>query len=138
MNPTGFPLAGRAVLVTRPVDQAGGLASRIAGLGGSPILFPALAIAPPSDAGQLERGIAGLTDYHWLIFVSPTAVEWFWPRLLERYGGWPAGPALAAVGQGSARALHRLGARQVIAPEAGADSESLLAMPAMSRRAPGP
>lgn len=131
MNRAAAPLAGRAILVTRPAGQADGLAARIAELGGQPVLFPALEIAPPSDPRRLSQVIGRLRDYDLIIFVSPTAVERAWPFIRERHGDWPHGFSLAAVGQGSARMLARFGARQVLVPETGADSESLLELDAL-------
>ncbi len=131
MSRSESPLAGRAVLVTRPAEQAEGLANRIAQAGGHPILFPALEIVPPDDVRQLAHALSTLAEYDLLIFISPTAVERAWPFILEHHGGWPAGVALAAVGEGTHRALQRFGARGVLTPELGADSESLLALPGL-------
>ena len=47
------PLAGIGVLVTRPARQAGGFAQKLAALGATPIIFPAIAILPPADPAPL-------------------------------------------------------------------------------------
>lgn len=125
------PLAGQSVLVTRPAEQAPGLATRIEQLGGRAILFPCLAIEPPLNMSTLAHVIGGLRDYDLIIFISPTAVERAWPVILERHGNWPRGFDLAAVGQGTARMLSGFGAQHVRVPEVGADSEHLLALDAM-------
>lgn len=126
------PLAGRGILVTRPAGQAAGLAARVAELGGRPVLFATLAIAAPADPAAFERAIAGLPGYHYAIFVSPTSVERAWPAIVARHGGWPAGVVPAAVGQATARALATVGVEHVLAAASGADSESLLALPAFT------
>lgn len=123
------PLAGVAVLVTRPREQAEGLASAIQGRGGTAIFFPAIEIAPPTDPHVLAERIGRLAEFDFCIFISPTAVDQAWPRILARHGDWPRGHTLAAVGGGTLRSLQRYGARGVLVPEAGADSESLLALP---------
>ncbi|TCJ11951.1 uroporphyrinogen-III synthase [Parasulfuritortus cantonensis] len=128
MDAGGQPLAGRGILVTRPANQAAGLAARLAELGARPVLFPALAIAPPADPGACADALAALPGYDHAIFVSPTSVEMAWPGILAGHGGWPAGVAAGAVGQATARALARLGVGPILAAEAGADSESLLAL----------
>lgn len=129
MAESALPLAGCAILVTRPAEQAEGLAAGILRSGGTPILFPTLAIMPPHDPKALSHSIARLRDFDLIIFVSPTAVERAWPFILERHGDWPEGFLIAAVGQGSVRALRGFGIRQILAPEKEADSEHLLAMP---------
>ena len=122
------PLAGRGILITRPAGQAEGLAGRVAKLGGTPILFPTLAIAPAADPVALSHVVGDLPDFDLAIFISPTSVDQVWPIILERHGGWPQGGKAAAVGQATARALAGYGVRHVLAAEAGADSESLLAL----------
>lgn len=132
MNAGAMPLAGRGILVTRPAEQAEGLAGRIGELGGRPILFPTIEIAAPTDAAALSHGIGGLAAYRLAIFVSPTSVERAWPLILERHGGWPPGVTAGAVGQATARSLARCGVRGVLAATDGADSESLLALPELA------
>lgn len=133
MNLARGDLAGRGVLVTRPVGQAGPLARRIAEAGGRPVLFPTLEIVPPSDPEAFARALARLPACQRAVFVSPTCVAMAWPAILARHGGWPPGVVPAAVGQATARALAELGVTGVrVAPE-GADSEHLLALPEFSR-----
>jgi len=123
-----LPLDGVGILVTRPAGQAEELESRLDALGGNVILFPGLDIEPPSDPAALAHVIGKLRDYDLIIFISPTAVESFWPFIHERFGDWPRGFSLAAVGRGTARALSSYQAHHVLVPEDGADSESLLAL----------
>lgn len=113
------PLQGRRILVTRPREQAAGLASLVAAAGGEPVLFPAIEIEDVAECPALGR----LQEYDLAIFVSPTAVQ----RVVRRLGGWPAALAAAAVGPGTRRALEACGVRGVLAPHTGADSEALLA-----------
>lgn len=121
------PLQGIGILVTRPREQAGGLTDSLCKLGARPVLFPALAILPPRDPVPMQRAIARLDTVHLAIFISPTAAQ----RGLAAVGAWPAGLAVAAVGKGTAMALHELGIKAVLTPESGADSEHLLALPQM-------
>jgi uroporphyrinogen-III synthase len=110
-------LAGRRVLVTRPRELAQGLARRIEGAGGRPVLFPAIEIEPLPQSGPVE-------PYDVVVFVSPTAV-----MQGERWIG--AGAKVLAVGAGTAQEVmrHR---KDVIFPRAGADSEALLALPELA------
>ena len=84
-EPAG-PLAGRGILVTRPARQAGGIARRIAALGGTPVIFPAIVILPPADPAPLARAQASLANYDFAIFVSANAVEYGVPDPAR----WPA------------------------------------------------
>lgn len=115
--------AGRGVVVTRPMELAPGLASAIERRGGRAIVFPAIEILELPAPTALDR----LRDYQLVIFVSPSAVR----VALRATGGWPPGVASAAIGTGTRRELERAGVRDVIAPQAGADSEALLAAPEM-------
>ncbi len=117
-------LAGRGVLVTRPAELAAPLAGRIERAGGRPFVFPALEIEALPRPAALER----LEQFALAIFVSPTAVQ----RALPMAGPWPAGVRVAAVGEGTRRALERAGFREILAPDEGADSEALLAAPQLA------
>jgi uroporphyrinogen-III synthase len=129
MCPTSpLPLADRGILITRPAGQSAALASLVAQNGGRPVLFPVVEIADVADRGALAATIDALDTYDLAIFVSPTAVEKGCGAILARRR-LPARIQVAALGQGSARALQRLGVVGVIAPPDGADSESLLARP---------
>ena len=47
-------LRGLTIVLTRPRDQAGDFAARIEALGGTPVIAPAIAIAPPEDHGSWQ------------------------------------------------------------------------------------
>lgn len=126
---TGGPLAGMGILVTRPRELADGLMRGIADLGGTPLAFPAVDIAPPADPAAFDARIDALPAYGLAIFVSPTAVARALPAILARHGAWPATTRAAAVGQGTARALEGQGVGPVLRAADGADSEHLLALP---------
>ncbi len=127
---SGTALAGKTILVTRPAEQAAGLSQLIRDAGGIPFAFPAIEIKPPSDPARLDEILGRLEAFDLAVFVSPTAVA----RAFEYLGAgrrWPEKLKLAAVGQGSARALHERGFRDVVAPPDRSDSEALLALPAL-------
>jgi uroporphyrinogen-III synthase len=56
------PLDGIGVIVTRPVRPAAALATKIAALGGTPLIWPAIVILPPEDGTQLAQVHAKLAD----------------------------------------------------------------------------
>ncbi len=128
------PLRGKRILVTRPAAQAADLAARINAAGGEAIRFPLLVITPMADRRSLETAIAGLDEFHMVVFVSPNAVEFCMPDILARRL-WPEGLRAAAVGGGTAARLANYGIREVLVPERDYDSEALLALPALHRDA---
>ena len=127
-------LAGRAILVTRPVARAARLAALVREAGGDPVLFPTLEIVSISKNSDSSTQIddRNVIDADLLVFVSPTAVEHavaVFDALL------PESVKVAAVGHATARALQARGVARVIAPEDGADSEALAALPDMQQLA---
>ncbi|MGH8691956.1 MAG: uroporphyrinogen-III synthase [Burkholderiales bacterium] len=114
-------LRGRGILVTRPREQAAGLARLIEQAGGRAHLFPAIDIQDLPPPGALSR----LREFDLAIFISPTAVS----RVFRHLKTLPSQVRAAAVGAGTRRELERHGVTQVISPSSGADSEALLAQP---------
>lgn len=126
-----FPLANLNIAVTRPREQAAGLAARIEALGGTALRFPLLEIGPPPDPSALRDFAQRAAQFQLLIFISPNAVQ-YGMRALRSV---PHGVRAAAVGQGSARALRALGVASVLAPRERFDSEALLGLPELQQLA---
>jgi uroporphyrinogen-III synthase len=118
-------LAGRIIVVTRPVAQAANLAAAIRDAGGEPVLFPTIEIRDTENPAALERAISHLTNYTWAFFVSPNAVD----KTFARMRTWPKAVQVAAIGPGTRAALESRGVQEVLVPEARYDSEGLLALP---------
>ncbi len=76
-----LPLFGRRIVVTRAREQAGTLAAQLTALGAEVVEVPTIEIAPAADYGPLDRAIAELACYHWLIFTSANGVRCFMDRL---------------------------------------------------------
>ena len=123
------PLAGLRIVVTRPRDQATGLAACIEALGGTALLFPLLEIGPAPDPSALRDFAQHAAQFQLLIFISPNAVHYG----MQALRSVPHGVRVAAVGQGSARALRALGVASVLAPRDRFDSEALLALPELQQ-----
>ena len=121
-------LGGARVLVTRPARQAAGFAHRIAECGGEPVVFPAIVILPPADAGALERAHADLARYDYAVFVSANAVEYGAPPS----GAWPERLIPMAPGPGTANALAAIGVAGTRIPATSLDTEGLLALPELA------
>jgi uroporphyrinogen-III synthase len=122
-----LPLARLNIVITRPREQAVGLAQRIEQLGGKPLLFPLLEIEAVRDEQALHQQISRLQQTDLAIFISPNAVR-YGLSAIRAAGELPASLKIATVGQGSAKALHELGIGRVIAPTGRFDSEGLLAL----------
>lgn len=112
------PLAGRRIAITRAEEQAAELAARLEALGAETIICPAIAIAPPADFAPLDRAIAGLSRYDWVIFTSANGVR----ALLSRMAALDYDVAalrrcrLGAIGPATARALAGHGLAAAFVP----------------------
>jgi len=112
------PLWGKVAVVTRTRQQAGALSRRLTELGARVLEVPALLILPPEDFGPLDRALAHLADYRWLIFTSANGVEAFFRRLGEQGRDLRAVGhlKLAAIGPATAQALARRGLTADLVP----------------------
>ncbi|CAA9486994.1 MAG: Uroporphyrinogen-III methyltransferase / Uroporphyrinogen-III synthase [uncultured Solirubrobacteraceae bacterium] len=109
------PLAGRSVVVTRARAQASALAQRLRALGGRVVEAPAIRIE------ALDAQLPDLHDIDLLCVTSPNGAH----RLLEiaRDARALAGPAIAAIGPGTADALRAGGIEaDIVPPRAVAES----------------
>lgn len=125
------PLAGKGIVVTRPVHQAGGLAAAIRSAGGRAILFPTIELREPDDPHAVLATVDRLQDFDFAVFVSPNAAA----RALELISArraWPPALIAVAVGGGTARALSQYGVRALTPPHGRYDSEALLELPAFA------
>lgn len=121
-------LAGRRVVVTRPVGQTAHMAALIRAAGGEPVLFPALEILDAADLQPVLALVDRLDAFDLAIFISANAVSKALD-LVHARRAWPAALRVATVGRGSERALLRRGFAAVIAPRERFDSEGLLDLP---------
>jgi uroporphyrinogen III methyltransferase/synthase len=76
-----LPLFGKRIVVTRAKGQADALSARLGALGAAAIEIPTIEIRPAADYGPLDRAIANLSSYDWLIFTSANGVRFFLDRL---------------------------------------------------------
>jgi uroporphyrinogen III methyltransferase/synthase len=79
-----MPLFGRRIVITRALSDASDFAARIRALGGEAIEFPTIETAPPSSYEILDRAIAELGSFDWIIFTSANGVESFVDRMRAR------------------------------------------------------
>ncbi len=119
------------IVITRPIDQAHQLSSKIKQVGGTPWMFPLIAIAPLDDYTQFEQQIEHIETCDWLIFISSNAVQNAMPRILSKYPTLPPTTKCAAIGPTTASKLRNFGVNNTLTPQLRFDSESLLALPEM-------
>lgn len=76
-----LPLFGQRVVVTRPQGQSAEMILKLRDLGALPIEIPAIEIQPAFDYAPLDRAIAQLHDFDFLVFTSVNGVGAFFDRL---------------------------------------------------------
>ncbi|WP_409421356.1 uroporphyrinogen-III synthase [Pseudaeromonas sp. ZJS20] len=116
-------------LVLRPQPQADALCQALSLAGHHPVCCPLFALTPGRELVQLPQALA---EAALVIAVSAPAVEQADGWLTAQGLSWPTTPALA-VGPATAAAWQQAGI-QALAP-AQADSEGLLALPALQPEA---
>jgi uroporphyrinogen III methyltransferase / synthase len=104
-------LAGKTVLVTRAAGQASEFSQMLRSRGARVLEMPTLEIVPPTSWQDLDREIAKLTDFDWLILTSSNAVDGFFARLQSagKDSRALAGVKIAVVGQKTAQSLQQHG-----------------------------
>ena len=78
------PLRGRSILITRAENKGAVLKNNLERRGAHVISVPTIHFAPPQDIAPLERALNGLDEFHWTIFTSSTAVEFFFDAAREQ------------------------------------------------------
>jgi uroporphyrinogen-III synthase/uroporphyrinogen III methyltransferase/synthase len=117
---SALPLAGRRVLVTRAVHQAGKLSEGLRALGAEPVEVPVLEIRPPASFDPLDAALRQLNSYNWLILTSANAVR----ALAERAGflgvslQGMAPPQVAAIGEATVSEARKAGLQVSFVPQA--------------------
>lgn len=120
-------LNGMGILVTRPAHQADALCTLIAQRGGTALRMPVIDIVPAAPHAQLSEVVAALPSCDIALFISRNAAHYGVPWITQKWGAWPEGVRIGAVGQGTTQALASLGLRVAIAPATDFSSEGLLA-----------
>jgi uroporphyrinogen III methyltransferase/synthase len=69
------------VLITRPRTQADSFASALAAAGFEPVFFPVIETHPFEENIALDRAIAKLGCYDWIVFTSVNGVEAFFNKM---------------------------------------------------------
>lgn len=112
-------LQNKRIVITRAGAQAAEAGRALAALGGVPIYFPTVRIAPAADPEPLAEALQLAPTYDWIVFTSANAVRAVGGRLAQRGLTMAAlrGPALAAIGPATARTLAGWGLTATLLPE---------------------
>lgn len=107
------PLFGRRIVVTRAREQASSFAERLARAGADVIEFPTIETVPPQSWASLDKELARLDIYNWVIFTSANGVKYFVDRLKEIGSDIRAlkGIKIQAIGPKTAEAVESMGVR---------------------------
>lgn len=97
-------LAGRTILITRPLAQSADLVRALERRGATAIVAPAIELVP-SRSPALRRALRELADgaYEWIALTSPRTVDMLVSNLAPR----EVRARVAAIGEGTAEAFRR-------------------------------
>jgi uroporphyrinogen III methyltransferase/synthase len=111
-------------VVTRARRQAEALSAKLRALGAEVIELPTIEIQPALDYGPLDRAIANLSSYQWVIFTSVNGVRFFLERLDRSAVDLRAlGARICAIGPATRAAIEALHLKvDVMGPEYVAES----------------
>ena len=109
MTPRG-PLAGRTILVTRPIDRSERLVNLLDQRGATVIAAPSIELRPvrSADLTRALRDLAG-GGFAWIVLTSPATVRMLEERLR---GPDDVHADVAAIGEGTAAAFARWAKRE--------------------------
>jgi len=112
-------LFGQRIVITRPAEQAGELADRLAALGAEVLVAPAIEIKPLDDYAAVDKALRGIDRYAWLVLTSVNGVEALFARMdtAGLDGRALAAVRLATIGRPTADALARRFLRADVVPE---------------------
>lgn len=113
------PLFGKRIVISRPASQAASVVARLFDLGAQPILAPTIEILPPEEWQEVDRQLARLHDFDWIVFTSVNGVNFFFNRLWETGGDLRrlGNAKIAAIGEGTAQALAAFHLRADLVPD---------------------
>ena len=110
----------RKVAITRSRRGNAELALTLKALGFEPVSIDTIEFLPPEDWSRVDADLAGLGKFDWVLFTSPTGVEFFAKRMkaLSLSVPWLGKPSVAAVGAKTGAALRELGITPGFIPSA--------------------
>jgi uroporphyrinogen III methyltransferase / synthase len=77
------PLFGRRVAVTQRSDLAHPLVAALRNRGAEVLEVPATRWVPHPDRARLDKALAELASYDWILFTNPLGIEFFFERFFQ-------------------------------------------------------
>lgn len=114
-----LPLAGKRIVITRPIAQTETLKRELKNRGARVIEIPAIRIEAPIDFAPIDQAVQEISAYDWMVFTSPNGVDFFFERLRKRIRNRTRALEkikIAAVGPATSEALLRWGIRSDFVP----------------------
>jgi len=110
------PMFGQRILVTR--EHVEGF-EPLEDMGAEIIEFPTIEIVPPENYDGLDRAIANMETYDWLIFTSRNGVKYFFRRFFEKDRDIRdlKGIRICSVGAKTAAEVKKFGLKVDIVPD---------------------
>jgi uroporphyrinogen-III synthase len=109
----------KRVLITRPKNQADGMAEGLRLAGYEPIFFPVIEIRASEENEELDEALEHLDRYHWVVFTSANAVSIVFrnPHAGEARRMIEGNVKVAAIGPKTAGALDAHGVTPDFVPD---------------------
>jgi len=118
-------LAGKTIVVTRPLAQARKILELLEVRQAKVVHFPVISISVADNIELAKQCFSNLSNYHIIIFISANAAHYAMNTAKELDINF-SNSTLAAVGQATKAALETYGCNVDIVPVAGFTSEALL------------
>ena len=113
------PLLGQRIGITRPEAQADPQIQRAIEGGAQPVLMPTIDIQSIDDWSEVDRVLARISEFDWLVFTSVNGVQALFDRLWKTGGDTRqlAHVKFAVIGTSTARVLQNYHIRADVIPD---------------------
>ncbi|WP_035274207.1 uroporphyrinogen-III C-methyltransferase [Desulfogranum japonicum] len=113
------PLFSKRIVVTRTREQASELVAKLEENGAACFEYSTIHIERVADYQPLDKALANIVSYDWILFTSINAIKYFFNHLHStgRDSRSLAGPKIAVVGKTTAEELGRYGIRADLLPD---------------------
>lgn len=106
-------LKGRAIVITRPREQAENIQHQLDDLGATTIIFPTIEIHEPESWELCDHAIQNITKYDGIIFTSVNAVRFFLNRISPNIKTIIEKKSIYVVGHATKHAVESYGLRAI-------------------------
>ena len=113
------PLANRTVLLACSAKKVAELSAGVRAMGGTALHFPVIEIQDAEDKEPLDKALASLKEYAWIIFTSAYGAKFFLQRLSQlglRVADQDM-PRICAIGPATAREIRESGYEVDLVPD---------------------